>query len=58
MVEWRAADQAILLRAGRSSGAGSGRLLARNLSIITGISIGIGISRIHTEFVSISSLKC
>ena len=55
VVEWRAADRAILLRAGRSSGAGSGRLLARSLSIVTGIGIGIGIGigRIHTEFVSI-----
>ena len=60
MVEWCVADRAILLRAGRSSGAGSGRLLARSLSIVTGIGIGIGIGigRIHTEFVSIHSLKC
>ena len=55
VVEWRAADRAILLRAGRSSGAGSGSLLVRILSFVTGIGIGIGIGigRIHTEFISV-----
>ena len=55
MVGWRAAGGAVLTRAWRFSGAGSGRLLAGSLSFVTGIGIGIGIGigRIHTEFISV-----
>ena len=55
MVGWRAADRAVLMRAWRCSGAGSGRLLARSLSFVTGIGIGIGIGIgwIHTEIISV-----
>ena len=55
VVEWRAADSAILLHAWRSSGAGSGRLLVRSLSFVTGITgiTGIGIGWIHAEIISV-----
>ena len=50
VVDWCAADHAFLLQAGRSSGAGSWRLLAGSLSI----GIGIGIcGGVHATFVSV-----
>ena len=67
MVGWRAAGRAVLTRAWRLSGAGSGRLLVRSLSFVTGITgitgitgvtgipgiTGIGIGWIHTEIISV-----
>ena len=56
MVGWRAAGRAVLTRAWRLSGAGSGRLLVRSLSFVTGIGIGIVIGiggRIHTAIISV-----
>ena len=50
VVKWCVADHAFLLQAGRSSGAGSWRLLAGSLSI----GIGIGIcGGVHATFVSV-----
>ena len=53
VVDRCAADHAFLLRAGRSSGAGSWRLLAGSLSIGI-VTIGISISSgVHAKFVSV-----